>query len=220
MAALDRSIFRQRAIDQYMQRREIHVILRLVSPRMFTFLWILLLLTIGAGGLVWSIQEPIMVQGKGIVAQPKAAAGKTAQGIVVLLLFSPDQQANLRVGQPVTINIATPTATITFNTSIRTVESGVMSPVAINTQLNLQQALAPGISGPSIVAIAPVEPMALAQTYLGSQVQAQVQIGSQSALSLLPGYGNALQFFNALPGFCKSLPGFFNTQWQNISHLF
>lgn len=213
MAVLDRSIFRQRAIDKYMQRREINVILRLVSPRMFTFLWILLLLTVAAGGLVWSIQEPIMVQGKGIVAMPKTAAGTKAQGIVVLLLFSPDQQANLKVGQPVTINITTPTATITFNTAIRTIETGVMSPVAINTQLNLQQTLAPTISGPSIVAIAPVEPMSLAQTYLGSQVQAQVQIGSQSALSMLPGYSTVLQFFNTLPGNLNSL-------WQNISHLF
>lgn len=213
MAVLDRSIFRQRAIDKYMQRREINVILRLVSPRMFTFLWILLLLTVAAGGLVWSIQEPITVQGKGIVAMPKTAAGTKAQGIVVLLLFSPDQQANLKVGLPVTINIATPTATITFNTSIRTIETGVMSPVAINTQLNLQQTLAPTISGPSIVAIAPVEPMSLAQTYLGSQVQAQVQIGSQSALSMLPGYSTVLQFFNTLPGNLNSL-------WQNISHLF
>ncbi len=61
MAALDRSIFRKRAIEKYMQRREMHVILRLVSPRMFVFLWMLLLLSVGAGVLVWSIQEPCRV---------------------------------------------------------------------------------------------------------------------------------------------------------------
>ena len=51
MASVDRSIFRKRALDKYMQRQELHVILRLVSPRMFVFLWALLLLSIGAGAL-------------------------------------------------------------------------------------------------------------------------------------------------------------------------
>ena len=43
MATVDRSIFRKRAVEKYMQRQEMHVVLRLVSPRMFLFLWLLLL---------------------------------------------------------------------------------------------------------------------------------------------------------------------------------
>ncbi len=106
--ALDKSIFRERAIEKYMRRREIHVILRMVSPPMFLFLWGLLLLAVCGGAVVWSIQVPILVQGKGIVVQ-QTVPQKTntqQQQIIVLLLLPPDQQANLKVGQPVVITIA------------------------------------------------------------------------------------------------------------------
>jgi hypothetical protein len=207
MASVDRSIFRKRALDKYMQRQELHVILRLVSPRMFVFLWALLLLSIGAGTLVWSIQEPVIIQGKGVVVQPKAANGKNGTAIVVLIILPPAQQANLKVGQSVSITITS--ANITFTSTIQNVEAGVMSPAAITTQLNLPIPLAQTLSGPSVVALAPVEPMSLAQTYLGSQCQAQVQIGTQSALSILPG-------INTIPGDISTLHQLFNTIVQNI----
>ena len=211
MATVDRSIFRERAVEKYMQRKEKNVVLRLVSPRMFVFLWLLLLLAVGAGALVWSIQEPIVVQGKGVVVQPKTANGKTGQTIVVLMLLPPDQQANLKAGQPVSINITS--ANITFNSTIQNVEDGVMSPAAITTQLNLPVQLTQTLSGPSVVAVAPVEPMSLAKTYLGSQCQTQVQIGTQSVLSILPG-------FNNIPAYINTLQQFFNNAVQNVQNLF
>lgn len=210
MATVDRSIFRKRALDKYMQKQELHVILRLVSPRMFMFLWVLLLLAFGAGALVWSIQQPVTIQGKGVVVQPKAANGKNGKAIVVLIIIPPDQQANLKVGQPVSINISS--ANITFTSTIQTVEDGVMSPAAITTQLNLPISLAQTLSGPSIVALAPVEPMSLAQTYLGSQCQAQVQIGTQSALSVLPG-------INTIPVYMSNIHQFFAHLAQTIHNL-
>ena len=196
----DRSIFRQRAIDNYMQRQEEHVVLRLVSPRMFLSLWLLLLLAVSGGVLVWSIQVPVMVQGKGLVVQSEAKDGKNAQAGTVLLFFSPDQQANVKAGQPVRITITS--ANITFNSTIQTIEAGVMSPEEISTQFNSRLPLVQTLSGPSVVAIAPVEPMSVIQTYLGSQCQVQVQIGSRSALSLLPGYSNVT---NTIDRFVKRI---------------
>jgi hypothetical protein len=210
MATVDRSIFRKRAVEKYMQRQEMHTILRLVSPRMFVFLWLMLLLAVGAGALVWSIQEPIQIQGKGVVVQPKAANGKVGQAIVVLILLPPDQQANFKVGQPVTVTIAS--SNITFNSTIQNVEGGVMSPAAVTTQLNLPVQLTQTLSGPSVVAVAAVEPMALAKTYLGSQCQAQVQIGTQSVLSILPG-------FNAIPQYMNTLSQFFTNTVQKVQNL-
>jgi len=129
-----------------------------------------------------------MVQGKGIVVQQKATNGTAAQKIVVLLLLPQDQRASLKVGQRVHIVIAS--TNITFDSTIDQMEAGVMSPAAISTQFNLHQTLAQTLSGPSLVATAPVEPMSQAQTYLESQCQVQVQVGSESALSLLPGFNN------------------------------
>ncbi|HZR40016.1 MAG TPA: hypothetical protein VFB12_07880 [Ktedonobacteraceae bacterium] len=211
MPALDQSIFRERALEKYMRRKEQQTILRLVSPQMFMFLWALLFLAVCAGVLVGSIQNPVLVQGKGVVVQQKAANG-TTQGIVVLLLLPPDQQANLKVGQPVTISITS--ANITFKTTLQTVESGVMSPTEITGQIvnNPQLSLAQTVSGPAVVALAPVEPMSFAKTYLGSQCQAQVQIGSQSALSLVPGFNNLPN-----PG---DIPTFFANLYQGINRMF
>lgn len=188
------------------------MVLRLVSPRMFLSLWMLLLLATSGGFLVWSIQVPVMIQGKGLVVQPKAANGQNAQEIVVLLLFPPDQGASLKVKQPVSISLAA--ANITFHSTIQTIEEGTMSPAEISSQLNAKLSLAQAISGsgPSVVAIASVEPMSLAQTYLGSQCQVQVQIGERSILSLLPGYDKTAQLFHTLSGYIGNI-------WQGITQL-
>lgn len=80
-----------------------------------------------------------------------------------------------------------------------------MSPEEISTQFNSRLPLVQTLSGPSLVAIAPVEPMSAIQTYLGSQCQVQVQIGARSALSLLPGYNELNRFYTTLSGFFQHL---------------
>lgn len=192
MASLDKSIFRERAIEKYMRRREIHVILRLVSPPMFLFLWGLLLLAVCGGAVVWSIQVPILVQGKGIVVQQavpqKGNTNTKQQETIVLLLLPPDQQANLKAGQSVVVTIAG--TNTSFTSTIEKVQAGIMSPTDIRTQFNVAAPLSQAISGPSVVAIAPVQPASLGHIYLGSQCESQVKIGSQSALSLVPVLSN------------------------------
>jgi len=205
MATQDRSIFRPRVIEKHVQRQELQVMLRLVSPPMFRFLWVLLLLTICAGVLASFIQEPVVVEGKGIVVQRKAANAKSAPDIVVLLLLPPDKQASLKVGQSVSISIAS--TNITFTSTIEKVE-GVMSPNEISTGVNLSAPLAQTVAGPSTVATAHVEPMTLAKTYLGSQCQAQVKVGSESVLTLVPGYFNF-----------PDVPAIFNSISQNFQNL-
>jgi hypothetical protein len=197
MAVLDRSIFRERAVEKHIQKRERHVVLRLVSPPMFVFLWVLLALSVTGGSLVWTIQEPVVVQGKGVVVEQNAANPKTARKIIVLLLLPTNQQANLKVGQPVRIMIG---SNIIFNSTIDQVEKDVMSPTAISSKYTAQAApLAQTLSGPSVVATAAVEPMSQAQTYLGSQCQAQIQIGSESIVTMLPGVDNLSPLFSTIP---------------------
>lgn len=210
MAALDKSIFRERAIEKYMRRREIHVILRLVSPPMFLFLWALLLLAVCGGAVVWSIQVPIQVAGKGIVVQQKVNTKQNTQETIVLLLLPSDQQANVKAGQPVSITIAG--TNINFSSTIEKVQAGVMSPMDIRNQFNLSAPLSQTISGPSIVASAPVQPASLAKTYLGSQCEVQVKIGSQSALSFVPILGN-------LPSYLNSARKTFDAMYKQVTSL-
>lgn len=214
MASLDKSIFRERAIEKYMRRREIHVVLRLVSPPMFLFLWGLILLAVCGGVVVGSIQVPILVQGKGIVVQqavPQKANNKqNTQEIMVLLLLPPDQQANLKAGQSVNVTIAG--TNISFTSTIEKVQVGVMSPTDVRNQFNLSVPLSQTIAGPSIVASAPVQPASLGHTYLGSQCEAQVKIGSQSALSFVPILSN-------LSGYLDGVHKIFATIYKDITSL-
>jgi hypothetical protein len=219
MAALDESIFRKRAIDKYVHRRELQVILRLVSPSVFVSLWILLLLAVCAGVLVGSVQQPVLVQGKGIVMQqPQKVNNKTnVMQTVVLLLLPLDQQASLKVGQPVTIDIAA--SNITFKSTITSMEAGVMSPAAISKQFNVQASLMQAISGPSVVAIASIQQAPMSQTYVGSQCQVQVEIGSQSALSLVPGFDGVSKYLTGIANFFNNLPAPFDNMPQKFNNF-
>ena len=191
-----RSIFRQRAIAKYVQRQERQVMLRQISPPVFGFLWLLLLLLVGAGVFVWSMQVPLFIQSKGIVVQQKAKQGKGQQTTVVLLLLPPDQQAKLKVGQPVRVMIAS--TTVTFTGVIEHIEAGAMSPAAINAQFHVQIPQAQASSGPYIVATVPVGSATQTQVHPGSICQAQVQTGSANVFSLLPGFSNFPKLFNAI----------------------
>src|SRR5579885_2489792 len=170
-----RSIFRQRAIAKYVQRQERQVMLRQISPPVFGFLWLLLLLLVGAGVFVWSMQVPLFIQSKGIVVQ---------------------QKAKLKVGQPVRVMIAS--TTVTFTGVIEHIEAGAMSPAAINAQFHVQIPQTQASSGPYIVATVPVGSATQTQVHPGSICQAQVQTGSANVFSLLPGFSNFPKLFNAI----------------------
>lgn len=197
MAGLDRSIFRERAIERYIQRQELNVILRLVSPPMFLLLWFLLLLAVCCSVMVWTIQVPMLVVGKGAVVQQPKANTKNVQEIVVLLVLPPEQKANLKIGQPVTISVAS--TDMKFESTIESIEANTMSPADISARISTQSTLARDITGPSVVAIAQVVPASQAHIYLGSQCSVQVEIGTQSALSLIPGFDGVASYFSDLP---------------------
>lgn len=168
--------------------------LRQVSPPVFGFLWLLLLLCVGAGVLVWSMQVPLVVQGKGIVIQQKGTQGKSQQTAMVLLLLPADQRANLKAGQPVRVIIAS--TNVAFTGMIEHVGAGAMSPATINAQFHIQIPQAQATAGPYSVATVPVAPTVQIQIHPGSVCQAQVQIGSANVFSLLPGFSNFLKLFN------------------------
>lgn len=58
MAQSQRQIFRQQAIEHYIQSNSQDVLPKMISPLTFTLWWIVLLLTILAGLLIWLIPVP------------------------------------------------------------------------------------------------------------------------------------------------------------------
>jgi hypothetical protein len=186
VAGPDRSIFRERAIEKHIHRREPQILLRVASPPVFRFLWILLVLFAGVGALVWSIRVPITISGTGLALRQKAAATPAAHKILLLLILPSDGLDMLQKGQ--SVRFCAGSTGNCLNGTLDEVEAHVMSPDAIRTQFKVPSAVAQVIAGPSAVAFT-YATASQASVYLGSQGHVEVQIGSQSPLSLLPGPG-------------------------------
>jgi hypothetical protein len=190
MPMSERSIFRESAIKRYHQRQEQGTLLHVAYPPAVLFLWIFLLLLVGAGGFVGSIQVPILAQSQGVVVEQ--GANEQAEAAVMAVLFlSPKQLTDLHIGQPALVSIG-PTP-INVPSAVEHVDSAIISPNQARSRYNLQGGLAQVITGPSITVTLFIGPAASNQMYAGSLCNAQIQTGSQSALSLLPGFNQLMQ---------------------------
>jgi hypothetical protein len=180
----EQSIFREDAIKRYQQRQEQGILLRVSYPPALIFFWVFLLLLIAAGVFAWSVQVPVLVQSQGVVVEQKMV-GQVGTNVVAVLFFSSDQLAGLHVGQPAIISIG-PTS-INVTGSVEYVDPTIISPDEARSRFDLQGGLAQVVTGPSITVTISMRQVASTQIYAGSLCDAQIQTGSQSVLSTLPG---------------------------------
>jgi len=134
--------------------------------------------------------------------------GNTEQAgteVVALLFLPPGQRTNLHAGEPVKVSLGS--ATSSYTGSIESVESGVLSPSDIRTRFNLQGAPAQTISGPSAVITVRIGTDSSMHTYVGSLCHADIQIGSQSVLAMLPGLDQVSQLLDESEQFFQMLYG-------------
>ncbi|HTK06760.1 MAG TPA: hypothetical protein VL485_06310 [Ktedonobacteraceae bacterium] len=179
------AIFREGALKKYTERREPDVLLRLVAPPTFLFLWILLFLFLCAGVLAWSIHVPTYSIGQGILVE-QGNSQQNSHQLEAALFVPAGQYASLHKGQFVKLSIG-PSA-LSLNGVIDTVDTRVISPQEARSRFNLQGQLAQLVTGPAVVVFVRLASVASANSYAGSVCSAQIQIGSQSILSLLPGF--------------------------------
>ena len=181
------SIFRDQALKSYIERREKDVLPQLVTPPVFLFLWMLLGLLITAGFLARSAQVPVNQEGTGInIDQPKPTS--TGQREAVAVFFIPsDNTPKVRARLPIQVQVGTTGPQ--FTGTIGAVEPAVISPDEARQRFALDNAALQVVSGPSVAVTVPLGHAFPAQTFAGSVVHAQVQVGTQRLLSLLPGLG-------------------------------
>jgi hypothetical protein len=183
----ERSIFRESAIKRYQQRQEQGTLLRVTYPPVLIFFWIFLLLLAGAGGFVGSIQVPTLVQSQGVVIEQ---GGQTETAMIAVLFFLPEQLTDLHSGLPALVSIG-PTP-INVSGTVEHVDTVIISPNQARSRFNLQGGLAQVITGPSITVTIFIGLATSKHMYAGSLCNAQIQTGSQSALSLLPGFNQLI----------------------------
>jgi hypothetical protein len=188
MTASKRTIFRDKALPHYEQSRNKTVLPRYVSPPVFVFLWVLLGLLAIAGVAAWLGQVPTYVAASGIILEPSSTTQQGSAEAVVVIFVPATPSLTLRPGLPVQLQIGSTGPQLA--TTIATVTPGVISPSEARAQYALGGVAAAVITQPSVAVTARLGPGISAQVYAGSIVSAQVQVGTQSVLSLLPGLGS------------------------------
>jgi hypothetical protein len=186
-----RAIFREDAIRRYIESREKAVLPRLVSPQIFSYLWVLLGLIAASSAIAWFAKIPIYASGTAIVTRWQNQSKDMGKEPIVVIFLPPQYLSRLRPQQRLFLKFAGMDDRISW--TILSVDSKIHSPDSIQRKFDLSPSSAQAIAQPVIVAIARWEEtptQLLADVYLGSLGRAEVEIGSQRAISLLPMVGN------------------------------
>jgi len=177
MAKTRRPIFRESAMKQYLQKREQDILPNTVSPPFFTYGWLVVLLLVVAGTLAWSSEVPTFMTASGVITA-QTANSNAAQAI----LFIPTQQATkVKAGEVVQLKLGANGPTRI--TKIVSVRPGVVSPTDARKLFALDNGAAQVITEPSVIVTVGLDQSISTQTFAGTTVNAQVQIGSHSVLS-------------------------------------
>ncbi len=185
MSTSKRSIFRDNAIKQYIQGRDKDILPRFVSPSGFIFLWIFLGFCIATGLLAWNTQVPVYTHGIGTIVE-----GYQSGQTIAVIFLAPDQLHHVHPGQPIQVRIGSVgpelKQTVTF------VEPNILSPSEARKRYRLEGPLSLVITQPSVVIRVALNSSISSRTYAGSMVHADVQLGLQRVLSMLPIVGNLI----------------------------
>ncbi len=182
-----RPIFRNKMLQQYKQKRNKTVLPRFASPPVFPFFWILLGLLLMAGVTAWLGQVPIYVAGSGVILHPGSTVQQARDEAVAVIFVPATTSPKLRAGLAIQVQIGSTGSQLLGTLAM--VEPGVISPSDARQRYGLGGDLASVITQPSYVATVKLGPTISAHLYTGSIVHAQVQVGTQRVLSLLPGLG-------------------------------
>lgn len=193
MSEATQSIFRSKALDHYTRSREKDVLPRTIVPPVFLCMWLLLALCLTGTIVSWLGRIPVYVSGVGVV-QKRSEQLKTqpAQELIALLFIPTDAVHPLHLTRGTSVLIQIGSQKQQVNTTIDTVEPGVLSPREAQQNDRLRNGVATLITGPSIMVSVKLGPAFQAQSYVGSSVNAQVQVNSRRVLSLLPGLGSMI----------------------------
>lgn len=186
MRKANTSIFRAEALNRYRSRDEKSALPKLVSPRVFQFLWVLLGLLLAGAALISSARIPVYASGVAVIVESEATP-RNGQGKVSALIFLPPESLpQLKAGQPVFFRFG---GDEHLSRPIMSVEPQLLSPLEASRRFALSAGAAARLNAPKALAVVSLEPSLAghpASTYAGSFYDARVEIGSRRVASLAP----------------------------------
>jgi hypothetical protein len=164
------SIFREEALQRYIRSREKSILPRFTAPPILLFFWCLLVIFLLGGAFSWFEQVPVYATGGGVVPN-------SGSNVLIFIPYSPSLA--LHVGEPVQVQLASNGTQLSGK--VTSADLHQFSPAQIRQRYQVQ------VAGPAVVVTVSLGPSFSAQTYAGSVLSAQVQVGSQRLISFLPG---------------------------------
>lgn len=181
-----RPLFREHALQRYMQRREEDILPRIVSPPIFIFLWLLFVLVLGSGIIAWLERIPVYVNGMGIVQQNSHQINARQSEVDVLVFVPVYSSEHVRAGIHGLAQFAS--SARYYDSQVTNLEPMVLTPEAIQTHYQLSCSAAQIITAPSVAVHMKVLVPANDRVFSGTLLQARIQTGTQRVLSLMPGF--------------------------------
>jgi hypothetical protein len=176
--------YRTRALQRYARSREKTVLPRFVTPPVFLCCWLLLGLLLLATVLAWQVQVPIYQGASGVLLNDLSSSQQGTNGWQALLFVPATPKSDLHIGASVTVQIVLTGES--FVGTIAAVLPGVLTPEQARQRYALAGDGALVITQPSLVVQLTGGLTVPSDVIAGLSVSAQVPIGNQSLLSLLP----------------------------------
>ncbi|NJR66508.1 MAG: hypothetical protein HC772_16240 [Leptolyngbyaceae cyanobacterium CRU_2_3] len=185
-----RSIFREDAVHRYIAGQEKTVLPQLVSPRTFTYLWVLLGVLGASSAIAWFARIPIYATGAAVVVRWRDQP-TDAQRIVVAAFLPPQSLARLQQAETAMLHLdgLDKSSQNEGRRPILVVQPEVLSPETIQQQFALNPSVAQQVNRPAAIVIMPLEPIASglpASAYLGSVGRVEAEVGTRKLISFLP----------------------------------
>ena len=185
-----RSIFREEVVKRYLQANDESVFPRILAPRTFIYLWVLVGLSVISLLIAWCISVPVMIPGQAIVIETQNESGYDLE---LAILFSSEYRQTVKTGQSVFVSIESnnkPT-----QQQISTVAPRTLSPE------EAMEIYAASICSPLLI----LQPVSVvfsefhppniglkSRDFRGSVYTVEIEIGTQRLITLIPVIGGLI----------------------------
>ena len=181
------AIFRSEALRRYMSRHEKTVFPKLIAPRTFLYLWLIVgLLFLGALCALFA-DIPVYAPALAVVVEADKGQAQNGKEVSVVLLLSPEYLSKVEVNQRVFFRL--PRFDTLLSSQISNIEPRIVSADDARSRFAPSGNAANRVNDASAVAFISmaVLPREIdAASYVGTSGDAQVEIGSRRLISFLP----------------------------------
>ncbi len=179
MYTCKRSIYRPESVQRYLSGAQQGVLPRLVAPRVFIFLWLLLGLLLAVAGATWFTKVPVYSSGQAVVLQSEPSLTGISSFLIVAFLPVEDL-LKLHAEQTALVDFDGHSGRLA--NPLTAVLAEVISPLAARHRFTLDGKTERAAARPSAVAIARLVRWPTGTnpaSYVGGVYPVEVEIGSR-----------------------------------------